>query len=623
MATITKISAFVGKAVSAVDLASSGNTLQVYNLEIVSGGDFSFVGGAQVLTSAKLDSLLGGAASDAGAYHNHDGQYFTETELTAGTEGSSGATLINVDTKAYANITGLNSVAARKIQAVIDAINTTLGTISGSSHDAVTLAAGATQEVLSLSNQVITANAATITTDGYMSAEDKVKLDGIEALAEVNNISDTNAGLLTGAANTTLHFHSSDRDRANHSGTQLASTVSDFTSAAQSAVVTQAITNGVTATAPSEDAVFDALALKLNLSGGTMSGAIAMGNSKITGLAAGTANGDAVRYEQWLELQSIIQNFEFQDSALDYIADNTIAPLTEVTGDRYVLSHDGGTPHANYDGAAAGNIVEFNGTLWVALAPSTGMIISVDDESNSLRQWGGSSWSQKYFEATTASTGLEKVGFDIRLASSSAGNGLGFDTGVLSVNVDDSTVELNADTLRVKDLGISTAKLAADSVTKIKLNADVAGNGLVQQTGGELEVNGTYVSLTNNSGVSVAAGSVVRIIAGGFSIADADLYSTAKGTFGVLLATTANLAVGKIQVAGVATVNVATNVNVDNGALASFGEPVYLSKSLAGAVTQFDTSVEASVTGDAIIKVGIAISATSILLQIGDALEVV
>lgn len=36
----------------------------------------------------------------------------------------------------------------------------------------------------------------------------------------------------------------------------------------------------------------------LEKSGGTMTGAIAMGNNKITGLAAGTANGDAVRYEQ-------------------------------------------------------------------------------------------------------------------------------------------------------------------------------------------------------------------------------------------------------------------------------------------------------------------------------------
>lgn len=36
----------------------------------------------------------------------------------------------------------------------------------------------------------------------------------------------------------------------------------------------------------------------LRLSGGTMTGNIAMGSNKVTGLAAGTANGDATRYEQ-------------------------------------------------------------------------------------------------------------------------------------------------------------------------------------------------------------------------------------------------------------------------------------------------------------------------------------
>ena len=41
-----------------------------------------------------------------------------------------------------------------------------------------------------------------------------------------------------------------------------------------------------------------ALSSYLALAGGTMTGAIAMGGSKITGLAAGSQNGDAVRYEQ-------------------------------------------------------------------------------------------------------------------------------------------------------------------------------------------------------------------------------------------------------------------------------------------------------------------------------------
>jgi hypothetical protein len=48
--------------------------------------------------------------------------------------------------------------------------------------------------------------------------------------------------------------------RSNHTGTQLASTISDFESAAQSAVISQSIVNNDTTHAPSVDAVHDALA---------------------------------------------------------------------------------------------------------------------------------------------------------------------------------------------------------------------------------------------------------------------------------------------------------------------------------------------------------------------------
>jgi hypothetical protein len=61
--------------------------------------------------------------------------------------------------------------------------------------------------------------------------------------------------------------------------------------------------------------------------------------------------------------------------------------------------------------------------------------------------------------------------------------------GSLAVNPDNTTVEINTDQVRVKDLGISTAKLANDSVTRDKINADVAGNGLVQAGDGSLAVN--------------------------------------------------------------------------------------------------------------------------------------
>jgi len=64
--------------------------------------------------------------------------------------------------------------------------------------------------------------------EGAFADGDKTKLDGIEAGAETNNINDTAAADLTDSGNSGLHFHSTDRDRANHSGTQTAATISDF-----------------------------------------------------------------------------------------------------------------------------------------------------------------------------------------------------------------------------------------------------------------------------------------------------------------------------------------------------------------------------------------------------------
>jgi len=66
-----------------------------------------------------------------------------------------------------------------------------------------------------------------LSTEDYITSE-KTKLAGIETGAEVNNISDVNAALLTGSANIILHYHSTDRNRANHTGMQTASTISDF-----------------------------------------------------------------------------------------------------------------------------------------------------------------------------------------------------------------------------------------------------------------------------------------------------------------------------------------------------------------------------------------------------------
>ncbi len=60
----------------------------------------------------------------------------------------------------------------------------------------------------------------------------------------------------------------------------------------------------------------------------------------------------------------------------------------------------------------------------------------------------------------------------VKLSPSVAGNGLSKDSlGDLQVNVDDSTIEIINDVLRVKDLGILTAKLNSFAVTEGKIGA--------------------------------------------------------------------------------------------------------------------------------------------------------
>lgn len=57
-----------------------------------------------------------------------------------------------------------------------------------------------------------------------------------------------------------------------------------------------------------------------------------------------------------------------------------------------------------------------------------------------------------------------------KINSAVAGNGLAGGAGTaLSVNVDDSTIEINSDSLRIKDSGITANKIAEDAVTAAKI----------------------------------------------------------------------------------------------------------------------------------------------------------
>lgn len=79
-------------------------------------------------------------------------------------------------------------------------------------------------------------------------------------LSDADNTSDVNKPVSTAQGLADSAVQSFSVQRANHTGTQLAATISDFSATARSAAVTDAIVDGIVDVAPSQNAVFDALA---------------------------------------------------------------------------------------------------------------------------------------------------------------------------------------------------------------------------------------------------------------------------------------------------------------------------------------------------------------------------
>jgi len=112
---------------------------------------------------------------------------------------------------------------------------------------------------------------------------------------------------------------------------------------------------------------------------------------------------------------------------------------------------------------------------------------------------------QIYYNTTDAAIyywdGTKWVNISGDITEVVAGEGLtGGGTGgvvTLDINVDNATLEINNDTIRVKDLGITTGKLADNAVTTIKINANAVTLPKLQQIG-SLTVLGNTTGATAN-----------------------------------------------------------------------------------------------------------------------------
>lgn len=269
-----------------------------------------------------------------------------------------------------------------------------------------------------------------ILADGAFVDGDKTKLDGVESGAEVNNISDANATDLTDGGDSTLHYHATDRARANHTGTQTASTISDFDTEVSNntdvAANTVARHNAVTVT--------DSAEIDFTLTGQDITASLKAGSIDETKLDTSTnASLDlADSSVQPGDLATVATTGAYSDLTGTPTIPSVISDLSDVDTDKSKTPADG-------------DVLTFDGTDWNAETPTSG---------------GGSGTVTSVSQ--TVPTGMTISGSPITTSGTLA---LGYDTGYQGYTSAESTklsgIETGADVTDTAN--VTTAGALMDS----------------------------------------------------------------------------------------------------------------------------------------------------------------
>jgi hypothetical protein len=248
-----------------------------------------------------------------------------------------------------------------------------------------------------------------------------------------------------------------------------------------------------TASATGQAVEFDqyttALAGKLALAGGTMTGDIAMGGHKVTGLGSPTAGSADAATALYVDAAVAATGTaaQWQNSVITAtILDPSTIAGTPIAGDRYLISGTGAGGWTGKDDQIAQYVSGSKSLVgsWTYYVATAGTFTDALDANTVLYYYGGASWVTKQFEATTASGFLAKTGVDITFKNLANGKILVGDSGGLAqavtatgdVTVSNTGVTAIANdavtTVKILDANVTAAKLATDSVTSGKILAD-------------------------------------------------------------------------------------------------------------------------------------------------------
>jgi hypothetical protein len=512
MADISKLSRLIGGLERQVDLST--NSLVVGSLKVGSVSPTE-------LTKAILDNLInlqnGTDFANGTNSHTHDGRYFTETELSSSTS-SSGSDLIG-DDNTYSNFTP----AAATVKGALSGIDSALAAAAGTSfsdavfeiydnvdptkllHFQLSAISGSATRTITMADAdvnlglVLTA----IQRDGSVAFTANQSLAGFKLtnLAAATVAGDAvryQQAILTSGVNA----FAADQSFGGFKATNLADPVSS-----QDAVTLayfNARLNGLTPKAPVKAATLVAGTLATSFEDGDVIDGIAL------------ATGDRILIKnQAAPAQNGIYVVQATGAPVRSTDMDSLTPFDEINGAwvpvqlgtqagqvfvQYGNVATIGTDPINFSyfnpiaGLIGGDMITFAGsTFSVDLATTSGL------ESTNPGNVAG----QLRIKLEASNPSLQITGSNELAAKLNAAGAITSGASGLTVAVDNSTIEISANALRVKDLGITLAKLAANSVDENKIvSSAFSATGAI--TGGSgtkiaVAVDNTSVEINTNA----------------------------------------------------------------------------------------------------------------------------
>lgn len=497
MADISVLSRLVNALQRNVDLAA--NTLVTSSIKV--GGSVSNT----ELTKAILDrlvSLQNGTDVDA-TYHTHSTIYYTQTLLGATGTGSAGSTLIG-DDNSYSNFTPGSATVKAALSAIDSALATAGGTAFSDSAFDIYNSVDNTKLIKFSAAGITTATTRTITMPDANVDLGKVA-SAIQSDGSVAFAADQPMGVhkLTGLA-----AGSAAGDSVRYEQAILASGVNAF--AAAQSMGGFKLTNLGTPTADADaatklyvDNVAQGLSWKETVRSATTAALPAY--TEAGGVLTASANGAlAAQDGVTLALNDRLLVKDETGANDPYNGIYTVTALGDA-GNPWTLTRATDADTASKLNSATVEVSSAATTQAGYIFREDLVITTLETDSvafvnlskgldwvfgNGL-QTSGNNVSVKAADASiSVAAGGVSVAFDVAGALATVAGGV-------AVKVDGSSIDINgSNQLEVAALGISTAKLAATSVTAAKLGSDVAGDGLSGGNGAAIAFSATAAAGT-------------------------------------------------------------------------------------------------------------------------------